>query len=97
MAGSDNETLKVELDELTIGEVEDIEEVTGRHIAEIGQELVNGPVRAKTLKALTWILKRRDNPEFTLEDARGIKIDVWLNGQEPETQPDPPDEAGISE
>ena len=39
----------------------------GRPISEVN-------VTAKALKALVWITLRRDNPEFTLDDARNIKV-----------------------
>lgn len=31
-------------------------------------------VTAKILKALVWIANRHENPEFTLEDARNVKV-----------------------
>ena len=36
------------------------------------EETVN--MTAKVLKALIWIASRQDNPDFTLEDARNVKV-----------------------
>lgn len=31
-------------------------------------------ITAKVLKGLVWIANRHDNPDFTLEDARNVKV-----------------------
>lgn len=46
----------------------------------------------KALKALIWIVKRQDNPDFTLEDARKIKVsELELQGDDSPEDPTAPD------
>lgn len=92
--------------ELTIGDLEDFEEVTGVSITDalksekvrdddgnlVRDEETGRPVEAvkmsaKTLKALVWITSRKDDPAFTLEDARNVRItelDIVRAGEESE-------------
>lgn len=41
---------------------------------ESGRPVREMEVSAKSLKALVWILSRKSNPAFTLEDARNVKV-----------------------
>lgn len=56
---------------LTVGELVDIEEVSG---ADAMAGLSDGKVSPKALLALVWVLHRRDDPTFTLDQARTIKV-----------------------
>jgi len=62
----EREKFDVDFDDLTIGEIEEIEELTGASI-----KLLDDPERpmGATLRVLAYIRKRRDNPDFTLEMA----------------------------
>lgn len=62
---------RINPDDLTLGEVDDLEGAAGASVAEIF-----GPagMRAKHLIAVVWVLGRRDNPEFSLDDARAVKV-----------------------
>lgn len=54
-------------------------------------------VSAKVLKTLVWIVKRADNPEFTLDDARSVKIsELELTGTDEDEQSDPTEAANAS-
>ena len=55
--------------DLTLNEVEQIEDLNGGVSLD---QLDLG--RAKTLKAIVYVLLRRDNPEITLEDAGNVKL-----------------------
>jgi hypothetical protein len=58
-------------DSLTIDEVELLEEITGYSV----DLLREAPTpKGKMLKAMVFIVNRRSNPDFTLEDAG--KVDV---------------------
>lgn len=73
--------LRLSVDDITVGDMEDIEDISGQTFAEIvdalqkpttGAGVVNVPI--KVLKAIVYIAYRRDNPDFTLDDARNIKV-----------------------
>jgi len=56
----------IDFDSLTLGEVETIETITGSPIDAI---MDDGQPRGKVLKVLIWIMEKRNNPKFTIEDA----------------------------
>ncbi len=59
--------------DLTLNEVETIEDLCG------GVSLDSLDLgRAKTLKAIVFVLLRRDEPEITLEDAGNVKLSGLL-------------------
>jgi hypothetical protein len=62
--------LAVNLDDLTIGDVEDIEEITGMSVQDINWE--KPPM--KVLRAMVFVSERKSNPDFTLDDARRVKV-----------------------
>lgn len=66
------EQIRFSEDDLTIGDLEDFEEIVGASIDDAFQD--GKSVSTKTLKAVVFITKRRDNPDFTLEDARKVKV-----------------------
>ena len=61
----------VDINDLTIAEVVEIEERTGLPLDALGQ--ADKP-KGRMLQALAYISKRRDNPDFTWEDAGALKI-----------------------
>ena len=71
---SDQEsTLDFNLNDLTIGEIVTIEELTG-----LPFDAMTDPdkPKGKLLQAIAYISKRRDNPEFTFEDAGNLKLNL---------------------
>lgn len=75
--------LTFDFDELTVGDIEDFEDACGIPIFEVKQ----GSVPTKALAPLIWISERRNNPAFTLDDARKVRVSDLEYG-------DPPAEAG---
>jgi len=76
------ETIRFDIDELTLGEMADIEDYTGHRLGEMFPQ--NGSVKlsGKELIAIVWIVKRRENPAFTLDDAKKLKFgELVLTGQ----------------
>ncbi len=59
-------TEKFDFDSLTLEEVETIESITGVSIEQIMDE---GQLRGKTLKVICWIVMKRKDPAFTIEQA----------------------------
>lgn len=82
---ADNGLLKLVEDfdpgDIELGETIELEEAFGCEIGEIDWNSAKGIMYA------IWIAKRRDDPEFTIEDARKIK---WNELQPPEEDADPP-------
>lgn len=60
-----------DFESLTLNEVEQIELITGNSIDQI---LDAGQAKGKAMKAIIFIMKKRTNPEFTLEQAGEISM-----------------------
>lgn len=65
------EKIDLDFDDLTIGEIEEIEELTGVSIQQI-----QDPERpmGQILRVLAYVQKRRDDPDFTLEMAGDLVL-----------------------
>lgn len=70
---SDDDILTIDLNDLRVHEIETIEEVIGTSIDEA---FGAGAPRGKALRALGYVIKRRDNPDFTLEDAGNLRLSL---------------------
>lgn len=55
-----------DFESLTLEEVEIIENLTGESI---DQAFANGKPKGKALKSFIWVVMKRDNPKFTIEEA----------------------------
>jgi hypothetical protein len=74
--------IKLDMSKMTIGDMEDFEEVAGAPMSSMSQyrkEDENGEVTAvgmpiKFMTALIYIGKRQEDPAFTLKDTRRLKI-----------------------
>lgn len=60
----------MDFDDITLGEIEEIESYANASIAELGDSTQTG---TKLKIGLAWIIKRRKDPAFTIEDARKMK------------------------
>lgn len=67
----EDETFVINANTLTLGELEELEDVTGRNVV---AELGRGQPSAKTLIAVVWIMKKRADPNFTLDQARAMNV-----------------------
>lgn len=63
--------LDVDLDHLTVNEIDAIEEIMGMPIDEL---FAAGHPRGKALRAVGLVMKRRTDPSFTLEQAGDLVI-----------------------
>ena len=66
-----DEVWEIDPNTLTLGELEEIEEISGRPG---GAELGRGTPSMRTLLAIVYVMKRRSDPNFTLDDARAMQI-----------------------
>jgi len=68
--------MKLDIEEMTIGELLIFEEVTGKTVQSIGKN-----PGAKELQALALIFLRRENPDATPEDALAVKLSVFTDDE----------------
>lgn len=66
-----NEELAFDVNDLKLGELCDFEEATGVNAY---AEFASGQPSAKALVGIIWLLKRRENPEFTFKDAGELRM-----------------------
>lgn len=71
MAKNDNMDINFNPDDLTVGELEEFEEISGMTLSGLGR---GAGLSAKAMKAIIYLDQRRKNPKFTLEDAKAVKI-----------------------
>lgn len=69
--------MKMNLDDMTIGELVLFEEMTGKGPTELGTP------GAKDLQALALIMLRREDPEATVEEASAVKISSFVEDDDP--------------
>lgn len=88
-----SETVKVDIDALTMGDLLDFEEFVGRDLFEVlpttPKEAEGWRPSAKVLVALVWLTKRSENPDYTIEDARKVRVSALELAAA-----DPPEAAG---
>lgn len=74
--------LEVDVNTMTLGEVETIEDLVGRSIDEAFKP---GAPRARLLRALAFIAKRREDPSFKFEDTASLTLsDVGATSSTPD-------------
>lgn len=75
--------VKFNLNDLTLGELCDLEEVTGLTFDQMNFKKMQG----KLALALLWIVERRKNPKFTLAEAKNTKVIALTDFLSPSAQP----------
>lgn len=83
----------IDLEALTLGDLEDVEEQTGMGFS----ALINNPggMPIKGLRALAFVTVRRDLPDVTYEDCRGFAQGaIRVKGDDTSDPPQSPDEGG---
>ena len=68
-----NDVFNIDINDLTIAEVVLIEELTGLPLDALGQPDVP---KGKMMQALAFISKKREDPDFTWEQAGELKINT---------------------
>jgi hypothetical protein len=71
---------EVSVDDLELGEIEVIEDAAGAALANIDFG------RAHAIRGLVYVLKHREDPLFTMDDARHLKIGALA---EPDVEDEP--------
>lgn len=67
---------KFDFESLTLEEVELIENLTNTSIDEAFSE---GKPKGKALSAFVWVVMKRTNPSFKMEDAKKLSLKEALN------------------
>jgi hypothetical protein len=67
------DVLSLNIDSLTLDEIEIIEDLIDAPLDTLSKP---GQKKARLLKAMAFVIKRRDNPDFTLEDAGRLRIEL---------------------
>lgn len=62
------------LNELDLGDLETVEEITGKNTGRVLKEFETGDLWASTLKAVLFVTLRREYPSMTFEDAAKVKM-----------------------
>lgn len=62
--------MDVNLNDLTIGDLEEIEKISGA----TSEDVFGGKMSAAAIKAIVYVVRRREDPEFTLEDAANVRL-----------------------
>lgn len=66
--------VEFDINDLSLGDAEDLEEYTGLSVMELDGALRAGKVSTRVVTGIIWIMKRREDPSFTLAQARAIKF-----------------------
>lgn len=75
-----DEVFEVNLQSLKIREIEEIEDALG---AGVDAAFAEGQPRGKALRVVAWVLKKRADPDFTLEQAGELVIQFDGGGPDP--------------
>lgn len=67
-----------DMDDFEIGDLEWLEEYVGKPLSD--PDTLNS---MKSVVGIVFLIKRRDNPAFTIEEARKIKMNVFGPGEQP--------------
>lgn len=88
--------LRFSINDITVGDMEDIEEITGEPFEDVIDKLTGGEegklrVPLKVIKAIVFVVKRQSDPDFTLDQARRVKFsELELELEGGSADPTPP-------
>lgn len=74
-------SITIDVNDLELGEVEFFEEESGLTLG----DLQSGVMTTKAIVALVCVIKRRDNPDFSMDDARKVKLSEFNLEADPTT------------
>lgn len=77
-------SIRIDVNDLTLGEVEFFEQESGLSLG----DLQDGKMTAKAVIALVCLVKRRTEPDFTMDDARKVKLSEFDVTADPTTAED---------
>ena len=74
------DVISFDIADLTIDEIEMIEDATNTAFDELFKARAK---KAGALRAIAWVVKRRDNPDFTLAQAGALKMSLEQDDESP--------------
>lgn len=81
---------EIDADALTVGDFEVIEDELGMGAEEVFKNLEGGSPSARLMRVLVYIVGRKQNPNFTMDDARNTRVSALSGGAKTEdTTPEP--------
>lgn len=75
----------LDVDELTVGDLETIEEMTGMEFNDALNAIEN--LNPKCVLAFVFCVGRHENPDFSLDDARKVKLSSFQELEAPGAKP----------
>lgn len=69
--------ITINLDEMTLGDIEDVEDIIGSAFGDVVKPGQNPRVRVT--RALLWVALRREHPEISFDDLRNLTPTVLGN------------------
>ncbi|MFE0020522.1 hypothetical protein [Amycolatopsis sp. NPDC059021] len=79
-----SEFVSIDIDELSISEIETVEDIIDASIESVAKP---GARKGKFLRAIAFVVKRREDPGFTIEQAGELKIRVDTPAKPDPTEP----------
>ena len=77
-------SITIDVNDLELGEVEFLEDESGLSL----YELQDGNMTSKAVIAIVCLVKRREDPNYTMDDARKVKLSELEVGTDPTTAED---------
>ncbi|WP_030244199.1 hypothetical protein [Streptomyces sp. NRRL S-350] len=74
------ELLSIDIDSLSIEEIETIEEIIDGPLDALAQP---GARKGRMMRAMAVVLKRRTDPDFSIEDAGALRISLKSKPKDP--------------
>lgn len=91
--------LRVDMSQFTFGDAVELEE-QGFTLGKVQQLLASGEVPVRLALVLVWLFRRKEEPAFTLDDAKNMPIaeglDIELVGDDTDPKAEPADVSPLS-
>ncbi len=71
---SEPRVIEFDPDDLTLGEIEDMEEAAGVSFQKLLKMFSEEDLSTRAMRAVMWIMLRRDDPDYTFEDAKDLTV-----------------------
>lgn len=66
--------LRIDIESMTLGEIEELEEIAGVSFTNLAGQLASGDVPMRFVTAIAYLVRRRQEPGYTLDDARRLQL-----------------------
>ncbi|MFD5640737.1 hypothetical protein ACFWIP_02945 [Streptomyces anulatus] len=68
-----SDVFSLDIDSLSLNEIESIEDIIDGPLDSLAKP---GAKKARMLKAMAYVVKRREDPNFTIEDAGNLRVEL---------------------